>query len=202
MPDAPAGLELFAEKTASAALEDLRARLRATRWPDTPADAGWSLGADVAYLRELVAYWAQDFDWLAQEAALTRLPRFRVALGGLGLHFVYVRAVAPVGRILPILTNVTIYWLTRTIGSSMRMYHANAAIEPAQLARRVGVPSGFSLFPGDIVRPPRAWFERTANVVRVSEPARGGHFAPFEEPEIYAQELREFFRPYRAATTD
>ena len=96
-----------------------------------------------------------------------------------------------------ILTNVTLYWLTGTIGSSMRMYNANAAIPPAQHARRVEVPSGFSLFPGDIARPPRAWLERTANVVRVTEPPRGGHFAAFEEPELYAAELREFFRPYR-----
>jgi pimeloyl-ACP methyl ester carboxylesterase len=97
-----------------------------------------------------------------------------------------------------VLTNVTLYWLTATIGSSMRMYRANAAIAPAQHARRVEVPSGFSLFPGDVVRPPRAWLERTTNVVRVTEPARGGHFAPFEEPELYADELRAFFRPYRA----
>jgi pimeloyl-ACP methyl ester carboxylesterase len=96
-----------------------------------------------------------------------------------------------------ILTNVTLYWLTGTIGSSMRMYHANAAVSPAQRARRVEVPSGFSVFPGDILRPPRAWLERTANVVRVTEPARGGHFAPFEEPELYAEELRALFRPYR-----
>jgi pimeloyl-ACP methyl ester carboxylesterase len=98
-----------------------------------------------------------------------------------------------------ILTNVTLYWLTGTIGSSMRMYRANAAIPPAQHARRVEVPSGFSLFRGDIVRPPRAWLERTTNAVRVTEPPRGGHFAPFEEPELYAEELRAFFRPYRTA---
>ena len=79
----------------------------------------------------------------------------------------------------------------------MRMYNANAAIPPAQLARRVEAPSGFSLFPGDTVRPPHSWIERTANVARISEPVRGGHFAPFEQPELYAQELREFFRPYR-----
>jgi pimeloyl-ACP methyl ester carboxylesterase len=79
------------------------------------------------------------------------------------------------------------------------MYRANAAIPPAQLARRVEVPSGFAIFQGDVVRPPRAWLERTANVVRVTEPARGGHFAAFEEPELYAQELREFFRPFRSA---
>jgi hypothetical protein len=75
-------------------------------------------------------------------------------------------------------------WGTETIGSSMRMYRANAAITPAQLARRVEVPSGFSLFPGGIVRPQQAWLERTAHVVRVTEPVRGGHLASVEEPEL------------------
>jgi len=392
MPDA-ALPEPFSPRTDPGALEDLRARLRATRWPDAPEDAGWSLGTDLAYLRELVAYWADGFDWTAQEAALARLPRFRVPLGGLPIHFVHARAAAPAaapaaqaGPVLPLvlchgwpdsfwryvkliplltdpgahgadpadafdvvvpdmpgygysgrpagppldsiavaglwaelmsvlryarfgavggdigsgvsrylaldhparvvavhrmdaglpvftgdpaelapeerawlqsaaawgaaegaygamhrtkpqtaafgltdspaglaawiveklrawsdcggdverrftkdemLTNVTIYWLTQTIGSSMRMYHANAAIAPAQHARRVEVPSGFSLFPADIGRPPRAWLERTANVVRLTELPRGGHFAPLEEPELYAEELRAFFRPYR-----
>ncbi|MFF7154329.1 alpha/beta fold hydrolase [Streptomyces sp. NPDC008139] len=389
MPDAPPRPEPFAPRADAAALDDLRTRLRATRWPDAPEDAGWSLGTDLAYLRELVAYWADGFDWRAQEAALARLPRFRAPIGGLGIHFVHARAVAATGPVLPlvlshgwpdsfwryakvvplltdpaahgadpadafdvvvpdmpgygysdrpaagrpldsvavsglwaelmdvlgyarfgaaggdigshvsrclgldhpdrvvavhrtdgglpvfagdpaeltpeenawfrrtaawgaaeggyaamhrtkpqtaavglqdspaglaawiveklrawsdcggdiersftkdeILTNVTIYWLTGTIASSMRMYHANSAIPSAQLTRRVEVPSGFSLFPGDILRPPRAWLERTANAVRVTEPARGGHFAAFEEPELYAKELREFFRPYRAA---
>src|SRR5471030_3399536 len=99
MPDAPP--EPFTLQTAPAVLEDLRSRLRATRWPDTPEDAGWSLGTDLAYLRELVAYWADGFDWPAQEAALARLPRFRVALGGLGIHFVHVRAAAAAGPVLP-----------------------------------------------------------------------------------------------------
>ena len=339
MPDVLPRPEPFAPQTDPAALDDLRARLRATRWPDAPEDAGWSLGTDLAYLRELVAYWADGFDWPAQEAALARLPRFRVSLSRLGIHFVHARAVAPSGPVLPlvlshgwpdsfwryakviplltdpgahggdpadafdvivpdmpgygysgrpagppldcvavaglwtelmgvlgyprfgaaggdigsdvsrylgldhpdrvvavhrtdvglpvfsgdpadlapeerawleaaaawavterayaamhetkpqtaafgltdspaglaawiveklrawsdcdgdversftkdeILTNVTLYWLTGTIGSSMRMYHANAAIPPAQRARRVEVPSGFSVFPGDI----------------------------------------------------
>src|SRR5664279_2123828 len=340
MPDAAPRPGPFTPQTTAAALEDLRARLRATRWPDTPGDAGWSLGTDLAYLRELVAYWADGFDWTAQEAALARLPRFRVPLGGLGIHVVHVAAAGPVlplssatagrtrsgatrrsshssqtpartaptpptrstwscptlpgygysdhptGRPLDaiavaglwaelmdvlgyprfgaaggdigshvsrylgldhpdrvvavhrtdagvpvftgdpaelapqerawidgaaawgqaegayaamhrtkpqtaafgltdspaglagwiveklrawsdcdgdiersftkdeILTNVTLYWLTATVGSSMRMYRANAAIPPAQHARRVEVPSGFSLFPGDIVGRP------------------------------------------------
>ncbi|MFJ8009488.1 epoxide hydrolase family protein [Streptomyces fagopyri] len=387
MSDVSPHLESYTPQSEPAALEDLRTRLRATRWPDEPQGAGWSLGTDVAYLRELVDYWADGFDWTAQEAALARLPRFRTRVGGLGIHFVHARAVAPTGSVLPlvlshgwpdsfwryskviplltdpgahggdpadafdvvvpdmpgygyserpggqpldsiavaglwaelmsvlgyarfgaaggdvgshvsrylaldhpdrvvavhrmdgglpvftgdpaelapeerewfdevaawggsegaygamhrtkpqtaavgltdspaglaawiveklrgwsdcggdinrsftkdeILTNVTLYWLTGTIGSSMRMYHANSAIPPQQLTRRVEVPSGFSLFRGDIVRPPRAWLERMANVVYLNEPPRGGHFAPFEEPELYAEELRAFFRPYRA----
>ncbi len=393
MPADPPRPSPFTPQTDPAALDDLRGRLRATRWPDTPQDAGWSLGTDLSYLRELAAYWADGFDWPAQEAALARLARFRVGIAGIGIHFVHIRAAAPrnpaapvlplilshgwpdsfwrYSKVIPlltdpgahgadpadafdvvapdmpgygysdhptgpaldaiavaglwaelmsvlgyprfgaaggdmgshvsrylaldhphrvvavhrtdaglprytgdpaalepaerdwlartatwgaaegayaaihrtkpqtaafgltdspaglaawileklrawsdcdgdversftkdeILTNVTLYWLTGTIGSSMRVYGANAAIPPAQLARRVEVPSGFSLFPGDIVRPPRAWLERTANVVRVTEPARGGHFAPFEEPELYAQELRAFFRPYRVSAT-
>jgi hypothetical protein len=102
MPDAPPRPEPFTPQTAPTALEDLRARLRATRWPDTPEDAGWSLGTDLAYLRELVAYWADGFDWPAQEAALAQLSRFRVPLGGLGIHFAHVRAAAPAGPVLPL----------------------------------------------------------------------------------------------------
>jgi pimeloyl-ACP methyl ester carboxylesterase len=390
MTDASPTPEPFVAHATAAELDDLRSRLLGTRWPDAPEDVGWSLGTDLGYLRELVTYWVEDFDWPAQEAALARLPRFRVGLGGLGIHYVHARAATnspalPVvlshgwpdsfwrySKVIPlltdpgahggdpadafdvvvpdmpgygysdrpagapldsiavadlwaqlmtvlghrrfgaaggdigshvsrylalnhpdrvvavhrtdagvpvyagdpadlapeerawlagaatwgaaegaygaihrtrpqtaafgltdspvglaawiveklrawsdcdgeverrftkdeILTDVTLYWLTATIGSSMRMYHANAAIAPEQLARRVEVPSGFSIFPGDVVRPPRAWLERTAHVVRVTEPARGGHFAPFEEPELYAQELREFFRPYRRLATD
>ncbi|MFB7267919.1 epoxide hydrolase family protein [Streptomyces nojiriensis] len=355
MPDALTSPQPFTQRTDPAAIEDLRARLRGTRWPDAPEDAGWSLGTDLDYLRDLVTYWADRFDWAAQEAALAKLPRFRVALGGLGIHFLHARAVAPAGPVLPlvlshgwpdsfwrytkvvplltdpgahggdpadafdvvvpdlpgygysdrpagppldsiavaglwaglmallgyprfgaaggdigshvsrylaldhperfvavhrtdagvpvftgdpadlapeerawldsaaawggnegayaavhrtkpqtaavglndspaglaawiveklrswsdcgghversftkdeILTNLTIYWLTGTIGSSMRMYRANAAIPPAQHARRVEVPSGFSLFPGDVVRPPRAWLHRPIQSVR------------------------------------
>jgi pimeloyl-ACP methyl ester carboxylesterase len=382
-------LEPFDPRADPADLEDLRVRLRATRWPDAPEEAGWSYGADLDYLRDLVAYWADGFDWPAQEAALARLPRFRTRLGGLGIHVVHARSTGPTGpagpamplilshgwpdsfwrytkvidlltdpgahgadpadafdvvvpdmpgygysdrptgappntiavaglwaelmtglgyerfgaaggdigggvsrylaldhadRVLAvhrmdagmpvfagdrselapperafldsaaawaasegayaamhrtkpqtaavglndspaalaawiveklrawsdcdgdvercftrdeILTNVTIYWLTGTIGSAMRMYSVNGAIPPAQHARRVEVPSGFTLFPGDLVRPPRAWLDRIANVTRVTEAPRGGHFAPFEQPELYAQELRDFFRPYR-----
>jgi pimeloyl-ACP methyl ester carboxylesterase len=335
-----AGIEPFRVHASPAELADLRGRLRATRWPDAPEDAGWSPGTDLTYLRELIAYWAEGFDWPAQETALARLPRFHTRVRDLGVAFLHGRGVSAAGpplplilchgwpdsswryeKVLPLLTDpgahgadpadafdlvvpdmpgfghsdrrvldsiavaglwaelmtvlgyprfgaaggdigsgvsrylalndaervvavhrmeaslpvatfsdlaprereflddaaawkaaegayadmhrtkalLTRYWLTGTIGSSMRMYAANAAIPVEQHKRRVEVPSGFTHFPGDTLRPPRAWLERTANVVRLTEFDRGGHFAPFEDPELYARELREFFRPYRRA---
>lgn len=103
MSDASPHPEPFTLRTAPAALRDLDARLRATRWPDEPEDAGWSLGTDLDYLRELVAHWTDGFDWPAQEAALARLPHFRLALGGPRIHFVHVRAVTPEGSDRPAL---------------------------------------------------------------------------------------------------
>ena len=62
-----------------------------------------ALGIDLVYLRELVSDWANEFDWPAQEAALAQFPRFPVPLGGLGIHFVHVRATAPAGPVLPLI---------------------------------------------------------------------------------------------------
>jgi pimeloyl-ACP methyl ester carboxylesterase len=372
-------LRPFTDRTSPDDIEDLRRRLRATRWADAPEGAGWSLGADVDELRALVAYWADGFDWTAQEEALARLPRYVTTVAGERVHVVHARADRPAlplllahgwpdsfwrySKVIPllvdpgahgadpadafdvvvpdmpgfgysaipaaplssievagrwaelmtglgydrfaaaggdigshvvrylaldhpdrvvavhrtdgglppasldpatltpeegewirrtaawaasegayaamhrtkpqtaaagltdspvgllawiveklrswsdgglapytpdeILTLVSMYWFTGTIGSSMRMYAANGAIDPAQPLRRVEVPSGFTIYPADLSRPPRAWLERSANTVSVHEPEHGGHFAAFEDPEGYAAELRTFFRPYR-----
>lgn len=384
-------VQRFTAGPTTAQWADLRARLRATRWPTAPAVAEWSLGADPSYMRELVEYWAEDYDWPKHEAALNQIPRFHTDIGGLSIHFAQIEgtstgigprmplllthgwpdsfwrytkviplltdpgahgadpsdafdvvvpdmpgfgysqqpthvplnsiavadlwaqlmsdlgyrrfgaaggdigsgvcrylglnyphrvtalhrldagmpvvtgagdeytpeerawfaavtswgaaegAYAAMHRTKPhtaafgladspsglaawlveklrawsdcngdieesftkdeILTNVTMYWLTETIGSSMSMYHANAEIPAEQQARRVEVPSGYSLFPADILTPPAAWLHRTANTVWISHPPHGGHFAPFEEPDIYANELRNFFRPFRTGST-
>src|SRR5947209_2103134 len=103
MPDSAARPVPFTPQTSPSALEDLGARLRATRWPDASEDAGWWLGTGLAYLRELVGYWADEFDWLAQEAALARFPHFRVPLAGVGIHFVHVRAAGPAEPVLPLI---------------------------------------------------------------------------------------------------
>jgi pimeloyl-ACP methyl ester carboxylesterase len=376
----------FAPRAQQAVLDELRRRLRATRWPDAPAGIGWSAGVDVDELRDLVAYWADGFDWRAAEQRLNRLPRFRTAIDGLGIHLIHARAGAGSPPAMPLLlahgwpdsfwrysevvpllvdpgahggdpadafdvvvpdmpgfgysdrppqtldviavadlwarlmdrlgyprfaasggdigssvvrwlaldypervaavhrtdavftssvdretltakerdwlaqldhwereegayeamqatkpqtaavgltdspaglaawiveklrawsdrrpdgsslidrdamlTDVTIFWLTGTIASSMRMYRTSDAIPETERSRAIGVPTGYTLFPADIEPPaPDAWLARTtSDLARVSRPERGGHFAPIEDPELFAKELREFFRPYR-----
>ncbi|MFY9549826.1 MAG: epoxide hydrolase family protein [Thermoanaerobaculia bacterium] len=98
-----------------------------------------------------------------------------------------------------LLANVTLYWLTQTIGSSMRLYRGARAV-PLALGpgERVSVPCGVARFPKEAPMPPREWVERGYDVVRWTEMPRGGHFAAMEEPELLAADVREFFRPLRS----
>lgn len=330
-------LESFTPQIPDAVVEDLRSRLRATRWVDAPDDLGWTAGTDVAYLRDLVAYWADGFDLAAHQEQLGALPSRRATIDGTRVHLLHAmstsrsddapplplllahgwpdsawryRKVVPlltasgagttpflvaggamgshVARFLaldfpdrviavhrtdaglPVFTGdpasltqeerewleesarwrtaegayaavqstkpqslavgltdspaglaawvveklrswsdcdgdlesvytrdevlalLTEHWAAGNVGAGVRAYRANAAIPREQLARRVEVPSGFSVFAGDVVRPPRAWLDRVANTVYAAEPPRGGHFAPFEQPDGYAHELRTF----------
>ncbi|GIF68003.1 hydrolase [Asanoa ishikariensis] len=73
-------------------LDDLRARLRATRWPSPAPGAAWEQGTDLSYLRELVAFWADGFDWRAAERRLNSYPQFVEVVDGVPIHFVHQRA--------------------------------------------------------------------------------------------------------------
>ncbi len=73
-----------------AAIADLRARLARTRWPDEPPLAPWSSGTSVAYLKTLVEYWQNGFDWRAAEAQLNALPQYSVPIRGIDVHFLHV----------------------------------------------------------------------------------------------------------------
>jgi len=71
------------------ALSDLRARLARVRWPDEPPFPLWSTGTSVAYMKQLVDYWRERFDWRAQEAKLNAFAQFTVPLAGIELHFIH-----------------------------------------------------------------------------------------------------------------
>ena len=95
-----------------------------------------------------------------------------------------------------LLTNIMIYWLTGTIGSSTRMYYENSHTLPP--LGHIDVPTGIALFPADILLPPQECAERRLNIARWTTMPRGGHFAAMEEPELLADEIRAFFRPLRS----
>ena len=78
-----------------AALADLRERLARTRFPDQAPDAPWAYGTDVGYLRGLVEYWRDRFDWRAEEARLNAFPQFKVPLDGIDVHFLHVPGKGP-----------------------------------------------------------------------------------------------------------
>ncbi len=87
-------IEAFRSEISEEQLTDVRERLRRTRWPDSTG-SGWEDGTDLAYLRELVDYWIERFDWRAQEARLNAFPQFRVQLDGFGIHVIHVRGKGP-----------------------------------------------------------------------------------------------------------
>ena len=370
-------------------LDDLRQRLRSTRWPDEMPGTGWEYGSNLDYIKELVAYWANDFDWREQERKLNGFHHFKSEVDGLNIHFIRENGAGPnpmplvithgwpstifeMTKIIPLLadpgghgadpadsfdvvapslpgfgfsqasqepgmqvqkvadlwakmmtenlgyprfaahggdigagvtsrlgyahadkmigvhltsitrptpylgpgsrplteaeqahsnqrerwqqaeggyshiqgtkpqtlsyglndspvglaawivekyrtwsdcngdvesrytkdellTNITIYWVTGTIGSSVRMYKENqSTLWEMSEGEKVPTPAGMALFPQEIAKPPREWAERSWDVRRWEEMPRGGHFAALEEPELLANEIREFFRPFRA----
>jgi pimeloyl-ACP methyl ester carboxylesterase len=93
-----------------------------------------------------------------------------------------------------VLTHVTLYWVTRTATSSMRLYYENR-LRPLHLGpgERVRVPTAVARFPAEAPFPPRSWIERGFDLRRYTALPRGGHFAAWEEPRLLADDVRAFF---------
>jgi pimeloyl-ACP methyl ester carboxylesterase len=102
-----------------------------------------------------------------------------------------------------VLDNITLYWLTGTGASAARSYwedgHAQAAaLASGQAPPEVSLPVGFTTFPGEIWRAPRSWVEQSyPSLTYFNKAERGGHFAAWEEPELFSTEIRAAFRPLR-----
>jgi pimeloyl-ACP methyl ester carboxylesterase len=100
-----------------------------------------------------------------------------------------------------ILDNITLYWLTGTGASAARSYWENTqatARAAGQPRPEVNLPVGFTTFLGEIFRAPRSWVEKSyPNVTYFNEVGEGGHFAAWEQPELFASEMRAAFRPLR-----
>lgn len=85
----------FWVEVADEVLDDLRRRLRATRWPEAQTVPDWSQGVPLDWVRDLCRYWADDYDWRATEARLNALPQFRTEVDGLWIHHLHVRSPDP-----------------------------------------------------------------------------------------------------------
>ena len=101
-----------------------------------------------------------------------------------------------------ILDNITVYWLTGTGASAARSYWEAYGPDAPAAGRQplppTAIPVGFTTFPGEIWRTPRSWVEASyPNVSYFNEVDKGGHFAAWEEPELFATELRDAFRSLR-----
>jgi pimeloyl-ACP methyl ester carboxylesterase len=111
----------------------------------------------------------------------------------------------PVGNLTrdTIIDNITLYWLTGTGASAARSYWEDGqalaqARASGQAPPEVSLPVGFTTFPGEIWRTPRSWAEKAyPNLTYFNEVDKGGHFAAWEEPELFSDEIRAAFRPLR-----
>jgi pimeloyl-ACP methyl ester carboxylesterase len=101
-----------------------------------------------------------------------------------------------------VLDNFTLYWLTNTAASSSRLYWENRGTSPTsavgEKTAAIAVPVGVTVFPEDVYRAPRSWAERAyRNLIYFNEVDRGGHFAAWEQPQLFSEEIRAAFRPLR-----
>lgn len=233
----------FRVSVPAAALDDLKRRVLATRWPDKETVSDSTQGVQLAKVQELARYWATEYDWRKAEAKLNALPQFVTTIDGVDIYFIHVKSRHP--NALPLI--VTHGWpgsileMVKTIGPltdptafggraedafdvvipSIPGYSFSA--RPSQtgwgpdrvarawdvLMKRLGynryVSQGgdhgsviVTVFPGEIYRAPESWTRQAyRNVIYFSEVDKGGHFAAWEEPNLFAQEMRAAFRSLR-----
>ena len=179
----------------------LHLNLAALRPPpeDDPARAA-VLPEERAWLSEQTQLWADGMGYYAIQSTRPQTLAVALADSPLGLlAWMAEKYLAwsdrdAAGRSLvsdaAILEQVALYWMTDSIGSSVRLYFDEVHAPSAQT--RVTVPTGVAVFPREIIKTPRAWVARQFNLVHWSLPARGGHFAALEVPQLLLEDLRAF----------
>ncbi|HEY1912101.1 MAG TPA: epoxide hydrolase [Vicinamibacterales bacterium] len=114
----PEAIAPFTIHVSDQTLRDLKSRLRQTRFPEELAGTGWTYGTDLAYLKSLVAYWRDVYDWRAAERKLNQLPQFKTTIDGIDVHFIHQRSKVP-GAFPLALTHGwpgSVYEFTKVIG--------------------------------------------------------------------------------------
>ncbi len=91
------------------------------------------------------------------------------------------------------LTDVTFYWVTGTVGSSMRIYREHRLAESDEAGPKLTTPVAYAVFPKEVAVAPERWIDQYYNVVQRTEMPKGGHFAALEQPDLMVQDIRLFF---------
>ena len=199
-----AAVRPFRVEVPQADLDDLRRRIAATRWPDRETVPDRSQGARLAELQELVRYWGGDYDWRRAEAQLNAFPQFMTTIDGVDIHFIHVRSRHP--DALPLIITHgwpgSVFEQIKVIG---RLTDPTAFGGRPEDAFDVVIPSlpgfGFSSRPTEVgwglERIGRAWDVLMKRLGYAGYVAQGGHFPAWEEPQLFAEEVRAAFRSLR-----
>jgi len=167
------------------------------------ADAPLQSVAERVYDENVAAWYRDEGGYQAIQSSKPQSLAFALADSPVGLASWIVEKFrswsdcdGDVARVFPLETlidNLMIYWLTNTIGSSVRYYYEAVRLRPALTSDDyVQVPTALAIWPRDIARAPRELAERLYNVQRYTVFPRGGHFPAWELPELYAEDLKQF----------
>jgi Epoxide hydrolase N terminus len=192
-------------------LDDLKARLARTRWPDELPGTAPDYGAALAFVQDTAEYWRTGFDW-RDRAGYQRIQQMRPQTIGFALADSSVGQLAWSSELFTgfggvfgnpqtanrdlFLTHVSLSWFTRTAASSSRIYYEDAKRGTGYRQIANVTPTGVAVFPGNF-RTIRSLAERTNNIVHWSQFDRGGHFAAIDAPDLLVDDLRSFFRRFR-----
>src|SRR5215813_11681600 len=85
-------IESFSVQIPQQVIDDLKMRLKQTRWPDEIINTGWNYGANLFYIKELTGYWLNEFDWRNTENEINRYPNYIAEIDGIRVHFLHVKS--------------------------------------------------------------------------------------------------------------
>ena len=133
-------------------LLDLRVRLARVRWPDEPPENRWRYGTDLAYMRQLVDYWRDKYDWRAQEKRLNQFDQFMTTIDGVEIHFIHQRSKNP--NAMPVVDRIALDNALKQLPPGYRtvfVLHDVEGHEHEEIAKMLGVAVGIA-----------CWYERIA----------------------------------------
>jgi Epoxide hydrolase N terminus len=163
-PSQPLGITPFSIQVEEEVLTDLRARIHKTRWPDQIPGSGWEQGADLDDLRQMLRYWADEFDWRSHDFLLTNLTIYWAT-----------QTITP---------SMRDYFDNRWFGDTLG---------PADFVQVPSGIAVFAHQFADEGEPPREWGERLYNVRQWTPMPSGGREVAAEEPELLARDIATFF---------